>query len=99
MFEILKLCKVWPIFFNCGKVYTRSGVCVVDFQVSNFFDIIDKVIPIFKEYPLQGVKSKDFADFCKVAELMKNKAHLTAEGMEQIRKLRLGMNSYRDYSK
>jgi hypothetical protein len=38
----------------------------------------------------------DYADFCKVAELMKNKAHLTAEGLEQIKKIRANMNTQRD---
>ncbi len=40
----------------------------------------------------------DYADFCKVAELMKPKAHLTASGLEQIRKLKAGMNTGRKMS-
>ena len=30
-----------------------------------------------KKYPILGVKALDFADFCKVAELMQEKKHLT----------------------
>ena len=33
-----------------------------------------------------GVKSNNFADLCEVAELMKNKAHLTAEDLNKIKK-------------
>jgi hypothetical protein len=51
----------------------------------------------FQKYPLQGVKSKDFKDFCKVAELMENKAHLTAEGLDQIRQIKAGMNTGRKF--
>jgi hypothetical protein len=40
----------------------------------------------------------DYADFCKAAELMKTKAHLTARGLEQIRKLKTGMNTGRKMS-
>jgi hypothetical protein len=38
-------------------------------------------------------------DFCKVVELMKNKAHLTSEGLEDIRKIKSRMNIGRDYEK
>jgi hypothetical protein len=38
-------------------------------------------------------------DFGKVVELMKNKAHLTSEGLEEIRKIKSGMNTGRDYEK
>ena len=40
-----------------------------------------------------GVKSNNFADWCEVAELMKNKAHLTAEDLNKIKKIKAGMNT------
>ena len=30
-----------------------------------------KIIPFFKKYKIIGVKAKDYADFCKVAERFK----------------------------
>jgi hypothetical protein len=53
---------------------------------------MDKIIPFFQKYQIKGAKSYDFEDFCKVAELIKNKAHLTQDGLDQIRKIRAGMN-------
>jgi hypothetical protein len=50
------------------------------FTVRKLSDILKIIIPFFEKYPLRGTKSLDFADFCKVAELMKDKAHLTKEG-------------------
>lgn len=41
------------------------------------------------------MKSKDFADFSKVAKMVQKKAHLTAEGLYQIRKIKAGMNKVR----
>jgi hypothetical protein len=38
-----------------------------------------------------GMKNKDLVDWCKVVELMKAQAHLTEEGLEQIRKKKDGM--------
>lgn len=82
--------------FGCGAIYSqsRSGN-VQDFMVTGLSSITDKIIPFFLAHPLQGVKKKEFADFVKVAELMKIKAHLTKEGLDQIRKIKLGMNDQR----
>jgi hypothetical protein len=50
--------------------------------VVKFSDIKDIIIPFLKKYPLHGVKSKNFEDFCKGAELIQNKIHLTEEGVQ-----------------
>lgn len=55
----------------------------------------EKLIPFFAKYPLRSVKVKDFEDFSKVVKLIKSKAHLTEQGLEEINKIRLGMNSLR----
>lgn len=50
-------------FFNCGVVYAHgSNAC--RFVVSNFSDINEKIIPIFKQHPVLGIKSLDFVSFC-----------------------------------
>lgn len=67
----------------------------VDFQILKLKDLSDKVIPLFQSISLQGVKSKDFTDFCKAVDIMKVKGHLTYEGLDQIRKLKAGMNKGR----
>ena len=67
------------------------------YRVTKFDDIVNKIIPFFKKYPILGVKALDFADFCKAAELMKNKAHLTKDGLEKIRKIKAGMNRGRTH--
>ena len=82
-------------YLDCGNVYKNRET--VDFKITKFNDLTNKVIPFFQKYPLQGVKSKDFKDFCKVAELMENKAHLTAEGLDQIRQTKAGMNTGRKF--
>jgi hypothetical protein len=38
----------------------------------------------------------DFADFCRVVDLMAKKAHLTQEGLNQILFIKSGMNTARD---
>lgn len=57
-----------------------------EFIVEKFTDVSDKVIPIFEEFKLHSTKSKNYEDFKKAALLMRNKAHLTREGLEEIKK-------------
>jgi len=57
---------------------------------------LEKVIPLFQNIPIQGVKSLDFLDFCKAVEIMKQKGHLTNEGISLLYKLKIGMNKGRE---
>jgi len=82
-------------FFNCGYIQMSRNACV--YRVTNISDITDKIIPLFKNYPIYGEKCKDYADFYKVLEMIKTKKHLTNEGLEQIRFIKAGMNTGRSY--
>ena len=77
-------------YWDCGNVSKNREV--VQFRVHKFLDITDKILPLFQKYPILGEKSKDFDDFCKVVDIMKVKGHLTAEGLDQIHKIKAGMN-------
>lgn len=82
--------------FGCGnikKVSTRPSSC--DFIVTNFTDIYEKIIPFFKKYEILGIKQQDFNDWCRAAELINNKAYLTTKGLEEIKKIKAGINSGR----
>jgi hypothetical protein len=68
----------------------------LDSEFLNFQIYLKKIIPFFKKYSITGIKSKDFTDFCIIVELMKNKKHLSFEGLEEIRKIKIGTNSGRD---
>lgn len=82
-------------YLNCGKSYELLSRNEIYFHVMKFSDIIEKIIPIFNDYPLIGVKKKDYLDFVKVAELIKSKEHLTKEGIEKIENIQNSMNSKR----
>jgi len=82
-------------FWGCGKVFLRFRENKVDFKILKIKDLSDKVVPLFQSISLQGVKSKDFADFCKAVEIMRIKRHLTKEGLDELNKLKVGMNTGR----
>jgi len=58
------------------------------FKVSKLVDIIQKIIPLFEQNPIRGVKKLDFLDFCEVAKLMNEGKHLTTEGLDLIRTIK-----------
>lgn len=85
-------------YFGCGKIEipsTRSEQ--VKFVVYKFSDIFEKIIPFFQRHSLQGIKSMDYKDFCQVANIVKEKSHLTPEGIKAIKSLKSGMNRGRTY--
>lgn len=86
-------------YFGCGNILIKRET--IHLTVSNFLDLTNKIIPFFKKYSILGNKAQDFTDWCKVAELIINKTHLTlreAGGLNQIRKIKSGMNKGRKWS-
>ena len=73
-----------------GEIYRRGDAFY--FTVSKFQDINDKIIPFFLKYSIHGVKALYFKDFCLVASMMKDKKHFTKEGLDNIKKIKAGMN-------
>jgi len=83
-------------YLHCGiveKVETRPYS--VSFVVYKYSDISKLIIPLFKTNPIFGIKSLDFNDFCKAANLIESKSHLTPEGRHEIIRIKKGMNSGR----
>jgi LAGLIDADG endonuclease len=80
---------------NCGFVTKHTHKKNVTYVIYRFEDIYNKIIPIFNKYPILSVKSLDFKDFCKAAELINKKAHLTLEGLDKISKIKSNMNTGR----
>nr|YP_009364303.1 hypothetical protein [Ophiocordyceps sinensis]ARF03413.1 hypothetical protein [Ophiocordyceps sinensis]QDH07192.1 GIY-YIG endonuclease [Ophiocordyceps sinensis] len=81
-------------YLGCGRIYLNERS--VDFIITKFSDITDKIIPLFGKYPIQGIKHLNYLDFVKVSQLMKNDLHLTLSGIKLIRKIKWGMNLKRE---
>ncbi|PIQ67194.1 MAG: hypothetical protein COV95_00070 [Candidatus Zambryskibacteria bacterium CG11_big_fil_rev_8_21_14_0_20_40_24] len=83
---------------GCGAVYfqkeQRANHCqCYRYTVSSQIDILNTVIPFFRQYPLQSYsKNVNFEIFCKIAELVKRGAHFTEKGISEIRELKSKMN-------
>jgi hypothetical protein len=88
------LIKSLKDFFECGRT-EPSGKAAICFRVTKFNNITENIIPFFENYPILGSKLKDFKDWKEVAKLMASKAHLTPEGLNEIKNIKSGMNSLR----
>lgn len=86
------LLKSFAHVFGCGSFSIKEKSGIGTFAVSNFNDILEKIIPFFVEYPILGIKSKDFEDFKEASLLIKSKAHLTKQGLDEILLIKLKMN-------
>lgn len=93
----LLLMKNIQKYLGCGNVIVNDKEKMATLTVSVLSDLIYIIIPFFEKQTLQGSKKLDYMDFCKIANLMKGKNHLTMGGLKEIKEIKLGMNSKRDY--
>lgn len=80
-------------FFGCGAIYINRRYDnhkenIYRYCVRNFKDLNEKIIPFFQANPLLTYKRYDFELFCKIIEMMKNRQHLTENGLKLIRELK-----------
>lgn len=78
-------------YLACGRVENRKTEAC-DFTVNTFNSFDQIIIPFFMKYPLQGSKLLNFQYFKKVVDIMKVKAHLTPDGMNEIKQIKAKMN-------
>ena len=81
--------------FGCGILQKDSRGPYVNLLVYSFADNYGKIMPFFNLHNIVGKKSADFKDWCKAAEIIKAKDHVTPKGLEQIREIKSGMNKGR----
>ena len=90
------LMKSFISYFGCGIISNYSKD-MIKFKCTKFMNVQSNIIPLFKEYSIDGVKLLDFNDFCEVGDIMSNGAHLTQQGLDKIRAIKAGMNTGRPF--
>jgi hypothetical protein len=95
-FRDIQLLYMIKVFFNCGYVYNSGdGKGTYNFEVKNFADLQNIIIPFFAQNHLLTKKYLDFQDFKTVAEMRANNEHLTVEGLKTIKTMALNTNKTR----
>lgn len=93
---IMSLINYFGVSQRVLRMYReRKGGLAGDYLVYKLSDITNIIIPFFDHYPILGVKSLEYNDFKLVSNMLKNKEHLTKEGINKIIKIRSNMNTNR----
>lgn len=75
---------------DIGKMVIFKDTCT--YRVDKLKDILEIVIPHFYKYPLATQKLADYLLFKEIVSLMKNKEHLTLDGLNQILSYKASLN-------
>ena len=78
--------------WGCGFIRPDRSDKTLKFEIRNVRDLVAKVLPHFKAYPLLSSKQADFERFARICELVNNDRHLEREGFEEIVGLAMEMN-------
>lgn len=78
-----------------GTYQPSSKRTTVNYQCRKFTENYETIIPFFCKYSIIGVKKQDFEKWCSIAEIIKNKYHLTKEGFDLVCHIKSGMNKGR----
>lgn len=87
------LLKSFEGYFGCGKLYLSKSW--VTFKCHKYADNMFTIIPFFLKHKIIGVKLEDYKDWCLIADMIQNQDHLSPEGLERIRLIKIGMNKGR----
>ena len=82
----IKVLYALKAFFQCGVVRKNHGN-VLSYRVRGQKNLSIKIIPFFEKHRLKTSKRIDFCNFRKVIRMIDRKEHLTAEGLEQIKRI------------
>ena len=78
-------------YFGCGVVRSNHGDRMA-FRVRGQENLLQRIMPFFEKHELKSKKRQDFIKFRRVLLLMEHGAHLTEEGLGQIREIADEMN-------
>nr|UZS77567.1 hypothetical protein [Lentinula edodes]UZS77616.1 hypothetical protein [Lentinula edodes]UZS77642.1 hypothetical protein [Lentinula edodes]UZS77668.1 hypothetical protein [Lentinula edodes]UZS77694.1 hypothetical protein [Lentinula edodes] len=85
-------------FFNCGSVVIDNRETdTKKYRIKSLESILEKIIPHFESYPCLTSKYLNYRDWKKIALIMKNKEHLTIEGINKIIEISSKMNKARSF--
>ena len=62
------------------------------YVVRRRIDLLETIIPFFREYPMLSSKQRDFEKFARCVELIATASHLTVDGLIEIAHITEGMN-------
>ncbi len=78
--------------WECGSIRPDRSDKTLKFEVRNICDLVQRVVPHFRDYPLLSSKQADVIRFSHVCQLVFEGKHHEREGLEQIVSIAMEMN-------
>jgi len=78
--------------WNCGFIRPDRSDKTIKFEVRNVCDLVEKVLPHFRAFPLFSSKQTDVERFDRICQLVLEGKHLEPAGFVQIVGLAMEMN-------
>ncbi len=86
------MCRTFQEALGCGTIrYRKDGICY--FEVTDLRQIIERVVPFFRRFPLLSKKRFDFEALAEIARMMESGEHLTHQRLRKIIRIRKPMNN------
>jgi hypothetical protein len=84
-------------FFGCGRLIENRRSDNHTEHLSQYIvagrrDLVERIIPFFRQFPLRTTKRTDFEKFAQCVALMERERHLTREGILEIVRIAETMN-------
>jgi len=79
-------------YFQCGSIRPDRSDKTLKYEVRDIRNLIERVIPHFRSYPLLSSKRLDFERFAAVCEQVAQGVHLTVDGFREIAGIATAMN-------
>ena len=80
--------------FGCGVVRSNHDRRLA-YRVRGLRHLAERIVPFFEKHPLRSKKRIDFAKFRRVVIKLERGEHLSAAGVEEIRRIAAQMKSVR----
>ena len=87
----VQLLHALKAYFGCGVVRTNHGDRMA-YRVRSKEHLLRHIVPFFLKHPLKSKKRADFQKFRTILLKMETGDHLTAEGVDEIRRIAAQMN-------
>ena len=78
--------------WECGHIRPDRSDNTLKFEVRNIEDLVGKVLPHFRNFPLQSAKQADVERFDAICQCVASGQHLERSGFEQIVQIAMQMN-------
>ena len=78
--------------FGCGSIRPDRSDRTLKYEVRNIKELVEKILPHFRKFPILTSKQEDFERFDAICQLVHQGKHLDLDGFKEVVRLAMEMN-------